>query len=472
MRYPDVTHDAVVIIPGVMGSALVDTPTGQVLWGLDRLGWYRQAWTSGRSLRALADLDPGRIKATGLLRFPAWAPLSAFEPYTALVRAIRSVTAHPAAVLEFAYDWRLPVLDNAWRLAGAARAHLDSWRKHPDQDRARAVQPDNRPAQLVLVAHSMGGLVARALSLVEGSAEIPVITPEIRASVTLGTPFRGAAKMAVVLGTGQGVPLPKRRLARLARQLPGLYDLLPVYRCVDTGDDVRHLTGDDIAALGGDQALVRRALDFHRRLAGAPLVGHRALVGVQQPTVSLLRLNGSVVEGLAHTVDVHSDGTLVRDRDSALVHRLSTGDGTVPDCSADLPDIAGQPLAQQHGALGHVDEVITFVRWVLTRQRPSGQLGAAERLGISAPDVVAPSEECRIEVSDVDGPLAASCQIVDAETGTLVDQPALVRRDGRWQFVTRLPQEHLYRVSVTAGGATPITRMVLATNPQTGNEDD
>ena len=33
--YPDRTHDAVVVIPGIMGSELRDGTSGSVLWGLD-----------------------------------------------------------------------------------------------------------------------------------------------------------------------------------------------------------------------------------------------------------------------------------------------------------------------------------------------------------------------------------------------------------------------------------------------------
>lgn len=50
-----------------------------------------------------------RVRATGLLALPAFSPvLAGLEPYTQLVRAVRGVVTDRAAVLEFAYDWRLP----------------------------------------------------------------------------------------------------------------------------------------------------------------------------------------------------------------------------------------------------------------------------------------------------------------------------------------------------------------------------
>src|SRR5262249_61866921 len=107
-------QDGVVIMPGIMGSTLVEAATGNVVWGL-RHGWYADAWTRGRGLRALLLSEDeragryGRIMATGLLRAPAWAPwLAGVEPYTDLVAAVTSVVADPAAVLGFGYGWRVP----------------------------------------------------------------------------------------------------------------------------------------------------------------------------------------------------------------------------------------------------------------------------------------------------------------------------------------------------------------------------
>ena len=69
--------DAVLVVPGVMGSELVDSRTRKVLWGLNAsvLG---QAWLTGE-MRSLV-LDPEgttfeRVEPTRLLRTPAWAPV-------------------------------------------------------------------------------------------------------------------------------------------------------------------------------------------------------------------------------------------------------------------------------------------------------------------------------------------------------------------------------------------------------------
>jgi hypothetical protein len=65
----------------------------------------------------------------------------------------------------------------------------------------------------------MGGLLTRTLPN----------DLDIRATVTLATPFDGAAKAALILNTGRGTPLllPRERLRAMAKTLPGLHDLLP-----------------------------------------------------------------------------------------------------------------------------------------------------------------------------------------------------------------------------------------------------
>ena len=147
-------RDAVLVLPGIMGSELVETATGRVLWGGSDLRRYGSAWASGGSLSALHVTDEeragvtGRIHATRLLRFPAFAPvLRGFEPYTKLLAGIRRLSVHPDAVREFAYDWRLSTEHAAARLAETADDHLRAWRAHPH---------GSRDARLTLVAHSDG----------------------------------------------------------------------------------------------------------------------------------------------------------------------------------------------------------------------------------------------------------------------------------------------------------------------------
>ena len=51
---PNVSQDAVVVVPGIMGSALRDTTTGRPLWGL-RPDWYARTWAGRETPGADAD---------------------------------------------------------------------------------------------------------------------------------------------------------------------------------------------------------------------------------------------------------------------------------------------------------------------------------------------------------------------------------------------------------------------------------
>ena len=82
------TQDAVVLVPGIMGSRLRLRETGEVLWGLD-LGWYAGAWFRNRPWRDLAVTEAeragqtDRVVADRLLDVEAMSPvLGGFLPYT------------------------------------------------------------------------------------------------------------------------------------------------------------------------------------------------------------------------------------------------------------------------------------------------------------------------------------------------------------------------------------------------------
>jgi pimeloyl-ACP methyl ester carboxylesterase len=453
-----------------MGSELTDTVTGRRIWGLEP-GWYVRAWASRKPLQALMLTDDeragklGRVMATGLLRFPAFSPvLAGFEPYTKLCGRIRTVVASPKAVLEFGYDWRLPVEYNASRLATAAIEHLARWRACPEHEVARRMRPDDRPAQLVLIAHSMGGLLCRALSLVSGA------TDDVRAMITLGTPFDGAAKAAVVFSSGRGVGLPRRRLRRLAATLPGMHDLLPMYRCVDDGDEVHHLTPSDVAALGGDEELARAAQESHARLAHVPLIGHRAVIGTEQPTVQSLQLRHGVVQELHHSFMLNSDGEFVRYKPTGELRRVDRrGDGTVPWNSADPEGTEPNPVPQQHGPLATADEALSAVSAVLTK--PEGpRLHGDGSIGLHLPDVVTPNTEWVVKVTGV-APHEATCKVTDLQTGIHV-YPPLRGRDGQTQATVSLPEPGLFRVTVAGSGTTPVNQLVMAEQPSDDPLDD
>jgi Lecithin:cholesterol acyltransferase len=369
-----------------------------------------------------------------LLRFPVASPVfGGFEPYQRLVTAIRRSLAHADALCEFPYDWRMPVAVNAALLGDTVESHLRRWRAH---------RLGGKDANVVLVAHSMGGLVARCFTGTMGGAST------VRRTVTLGTPFFGAVKAAYLLNAGRGapVPLPRARLRELAFTLPGIHDLLPSYRCVDEGEG-RALSPADVADLGGDAELAETSFAMQRTLAKLDTDGLHTVVGVEQPTMQSMRLVRGVVVPQRHIVET-GGRTDYR------------GDGTVYVEAAlgGLDPVSYLP--QSHAGLCKAPEAMAAVVAVLTRRRLGPPMGAAG-VGLDAPDLVTVGELCEIPITAPDDAMP-SVRVVDADTGEQVAAPVPVRRDGQILAAFRMPAAGIYRVEAKAGGYSAVTALIMA----------
>ncbi|MEU3855204.1 hypothetical protein [Streptomyces sp. NPDC029554] len=456
-----------------MGSTLTETETGRRIWGLSPRMLAR-AWQRHDGMLPLHfSLEEregryGRVTATSMLEVPAWAPfLQGFEPYRDLLNAVYEVTVDKAAVLAFPYDWRLSVAVHAARLAEAARRHLSAWRAHPGSR-------GERPARLVLVAHSMGGLVVRA-----ALSHAPDLAADTRAVVTLGTPFYGAVKAAVILNGSRHDPLPalpRHRMAAAAATLPGIHDLLPVFRCVDAGLDAYRLTPADVAALGGDEELAAQAMGSQDRILSqdpSGLPGHRPVVGVAQPTMQSLRLTDGLVHEQYAAFRTYSDGALVRDADGIPERWDRAGDGTVYRDSATLTGPAVTYLPLQHGALAKDSIVLRHIRAVITEQEEhlGPPLGAGE-IGLAVPEDIFAGQPWILRVTGADSYAGITCTVHDVEDGRRIATPRLGWIEGEIAALVTLPAPGLYRVRVDTGGNSPITQLVLASGQDGSSEDD
>jgi pimeloyl-ACP methyl ester carboxylesterase len=446
---PATGQDAVLVVPGIMGSELIEAGSGRTLWGAADLGWYVRAWTTGTSLRELRVTDAerdghaGRIKPGRLLQFPAFAPvLRGFEPYTALTARLRQVS-EPGAVRDFPYDWRLSIEHNARLLVKVADEHLTSWRR----------QTGREDVLLTIVAHSMGGLVSRYFTEVLGGDSI------VRAVVTLGTPFYGAAKAAHLLSTGEGTPfpLPKGRLRKLVGTLPGLHDLLPSYRCVDDGTSYRRLTPSDVAALDGDAELAEES--FARRqllLVETSTAKWWPMVGVQQETIQSLVLADGVAHPRYYTCEPAGDGTLAR------IDRL--GDGTVYREAAALTNTNPLYVPQTHGALASRAEGITHAAAVVTKRDKGPWLADETPIGLQIPDIVRPGEPFDLRITGSADPASIACMVTDAGTNQPAVRPFPVPRDGALVAAVTLPHEGVFRVEAKIGGLSPVSELIMASS--------
>ncbi len=202
-----------VLLPGIMGSHL---------WVARR----DRVWFSIPAL-AFGGLAKLRMKGTAADRVEAEALFGQF--YGDLLEHLQC----SQRVLPFAYDWRQPLDLLADRLAAVLREQLDA-----------------TPQPVRLLAHSMGGLVVRALVHRHAALWDELMARDGARLVMLGTPHQGSHLMVESL-LGKAGTVRQLGVLDLAHDLqevldiiasfPGALQLLPKPGFVDTG---RHAATD------------------------------------------------------------------------------------------------------------------------------------------------------------------------------------------------------------------------------------
>ncbi|MFJ8250823.1 esterase/lipase family protein [Streptomyces sp. NPDC094466] len=462
-------HDAVMVVPGIMGSALRDVEKDTPLWGVGRLFQY-SARTHQKRLRALAVSaeeragETGRVEATGLLRIADWFPgLGTAQPYDRLVSSLEKRALDPAAVRAFPYDWRLAVEHNGRLLAAAAQDHLRAWRAHPRHRRHLADHPEDTPARLVFVAHSMGGLLTREV------IHLGTLGDDVRTVMTIGTPFSGSVKAAVMLNSGRGAPLalPPRVLREVTPTMPGLYDLLPAYRCLEEGGDMRLPGPADIEALGGLPGPARTSSEWRERRQGIRLPGHVSVVGTGQRTWQSYRVDGGAAVPARHMFRRDRDDRLVLDSDGRPLAEDRGGDGTVYEFAAHLPGTGAEPgyAWQEHSALARSSTVIDLACGLLRGLRHRDDLGTMlgdGQYAVHTPEWVVEGASFTIEVTGAPPGADLECTVREVTGLDDVLAPSLTPSPGTrdvWSGECRPDRPGLYEVEVV-GGEEPFRRLV------------
>jgi pimeloyl-ACP methyl ester carboxylesterase len=343
--------DVMVLIPGITGSAL--KKDGKVVWGFTAGTIGKALFTLGGSMEktlALPHDDPQKddlgdgIVADALMPdlhlLPGIWKIDGYSKIEEAIKANFKVT-EGKNFFSFPYDWRRDNRVAARKLARATHDWLDSWRR----------SSGNGNAKLILIGHSMGGLVSRYfLECMEG-------WKDTRALVTFGTPYRGS--LNALDGLVNGLKKGPLNLTKLSRQLTSLYQLLPIYKCYDPGDGKMLRVGETTGIPNVDAAKAAAALAFYREMEEAvasnrqlspyQTAGYRIypVVGVAQPTNLSARLTGGRIEMLK-TYNGEALG----------------GDGTVPRVSSIPIEMSENPSSAmyagtRHGSLQNADPVIT-----------------------------------------------------------------------------------------------------------------
>ena len=416
---PTNVRDVVIVVPGIMGTELLDA-TDRPLWSVRAGGLTRAIRTLGGSLAQLElpkgigdgpapdGVRPGRLIDSLHVVPGIWSPVTGYDGLFDFLKSDRfhlvdGVKGDPDVMpnlLAFPYDWRLSNRYNGRLLAKAAIEALDRWREQPGMEEAK----------LILVCHSMGGLIARWFAEKEGGAD------RIRALITIGTPFRGAVKALDTLANGlePGIGPLRLPLTDFARSLPSMYQLLPEYACLVTSEGRKTLR--DVPCPQLDDVMLRDAFAFQDaiRSTSAPAYQHIKVIGIRQPTLTTAR--------------VTSDGVLPYE---AIDGKNQGGDGTVPRLAAEFEigrGVEAHEVANQHGELQATRSLHDLVDGILAREEIIWQDTPSDAFGVEMADIWAVEDVPRLRVTDMNN-RRLQVTLLD-ETNRTVGEPILVSPDG------------------------------------------
>jgi len=258
-QLPDYLRNPVIVIPGVLGSRLVDKPSGKLVWGkFERARFFRRGTTAqvhdialpmreGVPLSHLQDA----IQSDGTLAYLeidlAGLPVE-IQAYDQMLHALGvggyRDPQHPRlesidygedhfTCFQFDYDWRRDVSENAARL----HEFIENRRQYIRREYQQRFGIVNADVKFDIVTHSMGGLVARYY-LRYGPRPLPddgSLPPldwagaqNVARVVLVGTPNAGSTLAIRDLVNGhQLAPLLPKYPPAVLGTMPSIYQLLP-----------------------------------------------------------------------------------------------------------------------------------------------------------------------------------------------------------------------------------------------------
>ncbi len=260
-QIPDYERNPVVVVPGILGSRLIDGQTGEIVWGEMGPGGVSPRRTrsltelalpmqSGVPLHQLHDnvrsdgpLDQLTFRILGIpIRVNAYAQiLAAMGVGGYRDQHFRGKGAENEVdygnehftCFQFDYDWRRDVSESAALL----HHYLEEKHAYTQQQYRERYGIENADIKFDLVAHSMGGLVARYYlrygnQPLPDDGSLPVLNwagaNRIGRLILVGTPNLGSTEAIVEMKEGMQLapPLPKFPPAVIGT-MPSVYQLFP-----------------------------------------------------------------------------------------------------------------------------------------------------------------------------------------------------------------------------------------------------
>ncbi len=460
--------DLIVLLPGITGSVL--QRDGKDVWAITPQSAISALFSLGHSLTDLElkgkddpakdDLGDG-VTAPKLVQDLHLIPgLWAIDGYTQIkTRLFAELTLEEGRNwFDYPYDWRRDNRVHGRQLAQRAPKWLDAWKKYSG----------NKDAKLVLLAHSMGGLVARDfLERHEGWK----ITRHL---ITFGTPYRGSlnAVSTLVNGMEKGFGPLSVDVSAMLRSFPSMHQLLPIYPSVSVGGTL--VRPGETALPGVNAALATDALRFHRDIEAAvtknqAIAAYRdtgyqitPIVGIFQPTDQSAKLVGNKVTTYT-TYQGEDEG----------------GDGTVPRVSATPIELSDTPretyVSTKHGSLQNAEAVLSHVVGTLTRKRLGRYRDTPfNGFALDAKTLLTARQELDIVATTAGPPAAVRATLEDVATGRAFRRRTLKRRaDGSFRTTIEPLPEGVYRLTVEAAddtlAMTPVSDLITVIDTRKRN---
>jgi hypothetical protein len=390
--------DIIIILPGITGSVL--SKEGIIVWD----GSYRAIFSvithpsTLYSMKLEVD-DPDRddlgdgVRALKIANdFHLLPGLWKIDGYTALRQMIfRDFevieglvgAATPANYFEFAYDWRRDNRYSARKLKELVDNQLMRWRKHTGF----------RDSQVILIGHSMGGLISRYyLEVLEGWCNC-------KALITFGTPFRGSVNAVDSLVNGNRQL--HLDLSEVMRTFTSVYQLLPVYPMLNVDNRfIRVNETEALANLPPAKSLaglsflqeIEAKVDENRKNPDYLANGYRIIpvVGTRQKT----KQSAILADGKLRTSCEPPE---------LVPQFLADGDGTVPRVSAIPVELSGDYrdtyIAEKHASLQNNRDLLNQISERLKTMQATAELSAIRGSELQPKSALQPA--LALEVDDI-----------------------------------------------------------------------
>ncbi|MEM7051979.1 MAG: hypothetical protein AAF604_20090 [Acidobacteriota bacterium] len=256
-QHHDAYRNPVIVIPGILGSRLIDPGSGRTVWGAFRGGAANPQRDDDLALIALPlgedrpfvdlrdEVEPAGVLDRLEVRL-AGLPFQ-LQAYVQILKTLGAGGYRDEAVdygdidygedhftcFQFDYDWRRDNVENAHRLARFI-AEKKAFVAEQSQRRFGEVDPD---LKFDVIAHSMGGLILRYYlrygdQPLPADGSLPALdwagSRHVERAILVGTPNAGSPTAAVQLIEGRKFgPLTPRYDAALLGTFPSIYQLLP-----------------------------------------------------------------------------------------------------------------------------------------------------------------------------------------------------------------------------------------------------